>query len=244
LRLGRVFDLINREKIEKEFAQVVVADAPQTIERKVDELIDWLVDSDLRQWQAVTEHLAERRRQHQERIVGNGMASGFHHDRQRLIEEVGRQASRVVETYDKHGEAEAIAANARSAVAVLAAAEVGAVGLGTLIAILATTAAADVTGILLASLVAALGFFIIPARRKQAKADMRQKIGEMREQLVHSLKAQFDQELERSLQRIQDAIAPYTRFVRAERAKLNTTRSEFDEIQKALTRLEAKVNEL
>jgi predicted nucleic acid-binding Zn-ribbon protein len=58
------------------------------------------------------------------------------------------------------------------------------------------------------------------------------------------LKAQFDQELERSLQRIQDAIAPYTRFVRAERAKLTTTRSEFDEIQKALTRLEAKVNDL
>ncbi len=244
LRLGRVFDLLKRERIEKEFAQVVVADAPQTIERKVNELIDWLVDSDLRQWQAVTEHLAERRRQHQERIVGDGMGSGFHHDRQRLIEEVGRQANRVVETYDKQVEAEAIAANARSAVAVLAAAEVGAVGLGALIAILATTAAADVTGILLASLVAALGFFIIPARRKHAKEDMRQKIGELREQLVHSLKAQFDQELERSLQRIQDAIAPYTRFVRAERAKLTTTRSEFDEIQKALTRLEAKVNDL
>jgi small GTP-binding protein len=244
LRLGRVFDLINRDRIQKEFAQVVVADAPQRIERKVNELIDWLVDSDLRQWQAVTDHLAERRRQHQERIVGDGIGGSFHHDRQRLIEEVGRQASRVVETYDKEQEAEVIAASARSAVAVLAAAEVGAVGLGTLIAILATTAAADVTGILLASVMAALGFFIIPARRKQAKAEMHQKIGEMREQLLRSLKAQFDQEIEGSLQRIQEAIAPYTRFIRAERAKLNTARLEFDEIQKSLIRLEAKVNEL
>ena len=244
LRLGRVFDLLKRDRIQKEFTQVVVADTPQVIERKVNELIDWLVDSDLRQWQAVTEHLAERRRQHQERIVGDGIGGSFHHDRQRLIEEVGRQASRVVETYDKHQEAETIAANAQNAVAVLAAAEVGAVGLGALIAILATTAAADVTGILMASLVAALGFFIIPARRKQAKADMRQKIGDLREQLVRSLTAQFNQEIERSLQRIQDAIAPYTRFVRAERAKLNTARTEFDEIQKNLVRLEAKVNDL
>lgn len=244
LRLGRVFDLLKRDRIQKEFTQVVVADAPQIIERKVNELIDWLVDSDMRQWQAVTEHLAERRRQHQERIVGDGIGGSFHHDRQRLIEEVGRQASRVVDTYDKHQEAEAIAANAQNAVAVLAAAEVGAVGLGALIAILATTAAADVTGILMASLVAALGFFIIPARRKQAKADMRQKIGDLREQLVHSLTAQFNQEIERSLQRIQDAIAPYTRFVRAERAKLDTARLEFDEIQKTIVRLEAKVNDL
>ena len=44
-----------------------------------------------------------------------------------------------------------------------AAIEVGAVGLGTLITILATTMNADVTGVLLASLVAILGLFVIPA---------------------------------------------------------------------------------
>jgi len=37
----------------------------------VNELIDWLVDSDLRQWQAVNDHLADRRRAYQERIIGD-----------------------------------------------------------------------------------------------------------------------------------------------------------------------------
>jgi small GTP-binding protein len=101
LRLARVFDLINRDRIQKEFTERVVADVPQRIERKVNELIDWLVDSDLRQWQAVHEHLADRRRTHQERIVGDMGIGSFHHDREQLIEGVGRQAQRVVETYDK-----------------------------------------------------------------------------------------------------------------------------------------------
>jgi small GTP-binding protein len=244
LRLGRVFDLINKERIQREFTQRVVGDTPQRIEVKVNELIDWLVDSDLRQWQAVMDHLAERRRQHQERIVGDGLGGSFHHDRQRLIDEVGNEASRVVDTFDREREAEAIAASAQSAVAALAAAEVSAVGLGALIAVLATTAAADVTGILLASLMAALGFFIIPARRKQAKSEMRAKIGEMREQLAHSLQAQFQQEIERSLHRINDAIAPYTRFVRAERTKLVDSKASLDDFRQTLAQIEAKIQDL
>jgi hypothetical protein len=83
LRIGRVFDLLNRSRIQQGFEQQVVADAPQQIERKVGELVDWLVDADLRQWQAVTRHLAERRRQYQDRIVGDDDGGQFHYDRTR-----------------------------------------------------------------------------------------------------------------------------------------------------------------
>lgn len=244
LRLARVFDLINKDRIRNEFTLVVVGDTPQKIEQKVDDLIDWLVDADLRQWQAVMEHLAERRRKHRDRIVGDSVGSSFHHDRQRLIDEVGRHASQVVDTYDKDREAQTLAANAQNAVAALAAAEVGALGLGALIAVLATTAAADITGVLLASLIAALGLFIIPARRRQAKEEMRKKIGALRDELSSSLQAQFEQEIERSLQRIHEAIAPYTRFVRAEQNKLSDVHTELKDINQDLARLEFKVNEL
>lgn len=244
LRLARVFDLLNKSRIQKEFEQRVIGDAPQVVENKVGELIDWLVDSDLRQWQAVTEHLAERRRQHKERIVGDALGSGFHHDRQRLIDAVGREAHRVVETYDKDKEAQLIADNAQSSVAALAAVEIGAVGLGALVAILATTAAADVTGVLLASVVAALGLFVIPARRRQAKAEMHEKISTMRDQLIQSLRVEFQREIDRSLQNIQEAIAPYTRFVRAEENKLLETQEELGGIKNDLNRLMVRVEEL
>ena len=244
IRLGRVFDLLKRERIQQEFTQQVVSDVPQRIERKVNELIDWLVDADLRQWQAVNEHLADRRRAHQERILGDMGVGSFHHDREHLIEGVGRQAQRVVETYDKAREAQAIADGAQAAVAALAAVEIGAVSLGTVVTILATTAAADATGILIASLIALLGFIIIPARKRQAKAEMRAKIAAMREQLLHALRTQFEREIERSLQNINEAMAPYTRFVRAEQGKLVETQAELSRIKNDLEGLKVKVDEI
>ena len=244
LRIGRIFDLLNKNKIQQEFEQMVVADAPQRIEKKANELIDWLVESDLRQWQAVMEHLAERRRQHKDRIIGDAIGGSFHYDRERLIEEVGNEAQRVVAGYDKTKEAEAIADGARSAVAALAAVEVGALGLGTLVAILATTATADLTGILLASVMAALGFFVIPAKKRQAKAEMRDKIAAMREQLTRSLRTQFERELERSDRKIHEAIAPYSRFVRAEQTKFADTQTQIEDILSSLSNLKYQVEEM
>lgn len=241
IRLRRVFDLLDKGRIQREFEQQVVRDTPQRIEKKVDELIDWLVDSDFRQWQAVMEHLAERRRAHQDRIVGDPGVGSFHNERERLIEAVGGQAQRVVETYDKHSEAEAIAEGAQSAVAALAAVEVGALSLGTLIAVLATTAAADVTGVVLAGVVATLGLFVIPARRRQAKSEMHEKIAAMREQLMYALRTQFERELSRSLDNIQEAVGPYSRFVRAEQGKLQEAQEELGRIQTGLENLRLRV---
>ncbi len=243
-RLARVFDLLNKDRIQRDFEREVVADAPQQIEHKVVELIDWLVDSDLRQWQAVMEHLAERRRAHQQRIIGDVGAGSFHYDRERLIEGVAREAKRVVDGYDKAREAAAIAEGAQTAVAAAAALEVGAVGLGTLVTILATTVAADVTGVLLASAVAALGLFIIPARRRKAIQEMHTKVASMREQLLRSLSSHFEREIERSLQRINEAIAPYSRFVRAERERLLEAKSKFEEIKIGLEKLRVEIDEL
>ncbi|MGH9159953.1 MAG: dynamin family protein, partial [Vicinamibacteraceae bacterium] len=148
LRVGRVFDLLNRSRTQEAFKREVVADTPEQIERRVSTLIDWLVDADFRQWAAVNQHLHERRRQHAERIVGG--SEQFHHDRARLIDSVGRELQGVVDTYDRTREAAAIADKARDSVAAAAALQVAAAGLGAVVTIAATTAAADITGIVLA----------------------------------------------------------------------------------------------
>jgi small GTP-binding protein len=243
-RLTRIPDLLSKDRIRIQFEQQVIADTPQQIERKVNELIDWLVDSDLRQWQAVNEHLAERRRAYQERIIGDLGPGTFSYDRERLMGAVGREAQRVVESYDKAAEAQAIAQGAQDAVAASAVLEVGAIGLGALVAALATTVAADVTGILLATFIAALGLIIIPARRRAAKNELREKISALRQQLVNALKNQFEKEIERSLHNIDAAIAPYTRFVRAEQGKLLEAQSSLETIRNELTRLKITIEDL
>jgi small GTP-binding protein len=242
MRIGRVLDLLNRSRVQQGFEQQVVADAPQQIERKVGELVDWLVDNDLRQWQRVTNHLAERRRQHRERIVGGEEAGGFNYDRTRLIDSVGRESQRVVDSYDRRKEARELADGARNAVAAAAAVGAGALGLGTLVTVAATTAAADVTGIIMASVLAAIGFFILPAKRQRAKEEMRRKIADVRRRLSEALREQFAREITRSGARIRDSIAPYSRFVRAEGDKLRSVDEELREIAAALGSLRARID--
>jgi methyl-accepting chemotaxis protein len=188
----------------------------------------------------VTAHLAERRRQYQNRIVGD-VAGQFHYDRTRMIDAVSRESQRVVESYDKKREAQQLADNARNAVAAAAAAGATALGLGTIITAAATTAAADVTGIILASVAAAIGFFILPAKRQKAKDDMRRKIGDLRARLSDALRKQFSAEIQRSGNRIRESIAPYSRFIRAEGDKLKEMDRELSEISSSLASLRDRI---
>jgi small GTP-binding protein len=241
MRIGRVMDLLNRSRMQQGFEQQVVADAPQQIEKKVGELVDWLVEADLHQWQDVTRHLAERRRQYHDRIVGDDEAGRFHYDRTRLIDSVGREAQRVVDSYDRRKEANELADNARNAVATAAAVGAGALGLGAVITIVATTAAADVTGIIMASVMAAIGFFILPAKRERAKEEMRRKVAAVRQRLSAALHQEFAREIESGGVRIREGIAPYSRFIRAEGEKLREIDRELRDIGAALQALRARV---
>ena len=155
---------------------------------RVNELIDWLVDQEFRQWQAVTSKLAERQRQHASRMLGAPEVGSFHTDRG-AADRLGRPRRRSASstTYDKRREGETIADQARVAVAAAAAAGGAALGLGTLVTIAASTVAADVTGILLASVVLGVGFLIIPARRRRAKATLQEKLTALRARLTTSL---------------------------------------------------------
>lgn len=244
MRIGRVMDLLNRSRMQEGFERQVVADAPQLIDKRVNELIDWLVDQDFRQWQRITRHLSERRREFKERVPLDEESRPFHDERRRMVETVGRAAQNVVDTYDRRREASLLADGARNAVATAAAAAGGAIGLGTLVTVAASTAAADVTGILLASVIAALGFFIIPARRNRAKAQMREKIADVRARLSTALRVQFQEEIGRSTARMRDSIAPYSRFVRAEGERLRETAEKLAALRTDLDTLRQRVDAL
>ena len=240
LRLGRVFDLVSQSRIKRAFDQEVLADLPQVVERRVEEVIDWMVKSDLRQWQGVMELLERRRLQHADRIIGR-VAGVFEHDRVALLEGVRREAARALETYDREAEASRLAESVQAAVAGTAVVQVGAIGLGAVVTALATTTLADMTGILAAGALSVLGLLILPARRAAAKAELREKVEQMRARLMTALTGQFDRELEKSLQRIREAISPYTRFVRSERERLGEARTALRRIRDGLLALKERL---
>jgi small GTP-binding protein len=243
LRVARIFDLLNKSRLKEEFTRDVIRDMPQQIEREVHDIIDWMVASDLRQWQGVMSRIEARRATHADRLLGS-VDSRFDYDRARLLETVGRAAERTVRDYDHAHEAETMAASVQASVAGAALAEVGAIGLGAAVTALATTTFADVTGILAAGALAVVGLFVIPVRRRQAKATMRERIEGMRTELMTSLTGQFDREIERSVGRVHEAIAPYSRFVRTEHERLATAEAEIGAVREEMEGLRRRVERL
>lgn len=240
LRIGRIFDLVNQARVKADFERKVVADLPQVVEKRVDEVIDWLVASDVRQWKAVGDRLARREAEHADRMLGR-VQGAFESGRAHLLETVKRETQRAVESYDKDAEGRRLAEDVRDAVAHTAVLQVGALSLGTIVTFLATSSAVDVTGIMAAGAISVLGLLVLPARRRAAHAELRAKVRQMRERLMAALTGQFDIEVERSAHRMQEAIAPYTRFVRAERERLTSARDALRGLRGELERLKAAI---
>jgi len=93
-----------------------------------------------------------------------------------------------------------------------------------------------------ASLVGALGFFVIPAKRRRAKEEMRRKVAAVREKLSSSLREEFGLEIRKSGDRIRESIGPYSRFVRAEGESLRAIEKELTEATAALAALRSRID--
>jgi small GTP-binding protein len=243
IRLGRILDLLNSDKIRGQFERTVVGDTEERIDATINELIDWMVEQDLRTWQAVNEYIDRRRlSKYEDEMIGE-VGGTFRYDRRALLESVSKRAQEEVERYDPEQSAHDLSISVRQAVAQVAVAEAGAVGLGAIIVAAASTVAVDVTGILAASLVAGLGLFILPRKRKQSRNEFRRRSEELEKRLVEVMSEQFEHELARSVTRIRDAIAPYTRFVRTEQEKLTRIETDLSSVRNDLRALRHRIGE-
>jgi small GTP-binding protein len=246
IRLGRIFDLMQGGRIREEFEQNVTADSAARIDQAVQELIDWLVEHEHRLWQDVMEYLDRRRQMSVRRddsMIGS-VARQFDYNRRTLLQSVARTAANVVSTYDRDAEAIELSQDLRNAVAQAAIAGASGIGLGAAIVALVGTAAADVSGILAGAVLLGLGLYIIPARRKRAKQDFNDKMEELRTRLHSAMSEQFHKELSNSLSRVQEAITPYTRFVRSEQKKTAAIQEQVAELGRSVMTLKNAIDNL
>src|ERR671917_532275 len=241
IRLANIRELFRPERVQERFAREVVADTEDLIDERVDELIDWMVDRNLKQWRAIVEYVNRRRQaEYDEQLIGE-VGDGFEYNRGQLLQSVGKNAQNVVQRYDRERESELLATSIQGAVAQTAALEVGAVGIGAVVVALATTRFLDVTGLVAAAIIAGYGLFVLPNRRRKARREFREKTDSLRERLSEVVRRQFDAELNRSVERLRDAIAPYTRFVRTEHARMAEARSTLSEISGEVDALKGEI---
>jgi small GTP-binding protein len=246
IRFRRILDLVQGERVREDFEREVISDSAARIDQSVQDLIDWLVEHEHRLWQDIMEYMDRRRQasiRRDEEMVGS-IGKQFDYNRRTLLQSVARTAASVVNTYDRQAEASELAQDLRGAVAQAALAGAGGVGLGAVVVAIAGTAAADVTGILAGIALLSLGLYIIPARRNRAKQAFDTKMQELRMRLHSTMEEQFSKELNSAINRVQDSIAPYTRFVRAEQKKAASLQEQMTHLDNEVQTLKNEVERL
>ena len=239
-RLTNIHHLVRGDAVRADFEKEVLADVPAQIDEQVQKLIEWLVEKDLREWQQVMTYLQRRQAAHVDHIVGGGIAPQADR-REEIISKVGESVKSVVKSYDRVRESSALASSVETAVAQTALFEAGAVGLGALVSTAVLSSTLDITGMIAAGTLAIVGFFIIPLKRKQARDNFREKIVAMRENLNQALTTSLDHETKQTIGRMEESIAPYMRFIKAEIERITTAEGELTGLQKDLSTLRAKI---
>lgn len=233
VRFRNVLKLLDSERIREAFETKVVRGADREIELAVAEMVDWFIARNLQLWEDVMTFVNERRRAAEERVIGE-VGGRFQYDRDALIRALRERAASTLEGYDEQAEARRLADRLQASVVQTGLLQVGGLGLGAAVLAFVSGAALDVTGVTLGLTVAGLGLLVLPRRRAQAKRDLHEKMQALRDGLEAGLGAQLERELERAAERLSAAIAPYTRFVRAEIERLEELQQELAEIEEQL----------
>jgi small GTP-binding protein len=240
LRVSKTIELLNAEKVRGRFEREVVADAPAQLERRVSDIIDRFLERNVKFWNDTVQLLATRG-QADETRAALVRGAQFDYDRQGLLERLGSAARTEIERFEGGEFARQLATDASSAVVRGGLTSVGGLGLGAMVAGIFGTLLADFTGILLGAAVATVGFFILPRRREKAKQELSARILETRERLREVLLREHALEGERAQGRLQDAVAPFTRFIRAETERFAATQTRLQELEQQVAQMRADV---
>ncbi|GJG89243.1 dynamin [Gemmatimonadetes bacterium T265] len=242
IRVSNYKLLRNKDAVENRFRGEVVADAPRQIEDVVHRMVDWTVARNLKLWTAVFAELdAHTARLRASGALGAHGDSEFQYNREELFARLRQPVERRLDAFNAEAEAREVVESMREAVGTAFGVNVLAVGLGAIFLAVFTTAALDVTGVLTATLFAAAGWLIIPARRRQLVRDLETKIAGLSTDLSALLAAKFQEQLARYERQLVDVLQPYERFLELERdrlaralAELTAARGEVDALDQQI----------
>ncbi len=243
VKLSRVFDLVNNERMRDAYQARVIRGAEADIDRAVAEMVDWFIHRNLQLWEDVMTFVGERRKASEARVIGE-VGGRFQYDRDLLIRNLGESADEALSGFDEREESQRLAEGLQGAVVQSGLVSIGGVGLGAALVAVLHTLALDVTGVVAGLTIAGLGLLVLPRRRQVAKRDLHNKMQSLRDGLAESIGGQFESELARATEKLKAAIAPYTRFVKSELERLESLQTDLNTSDAEVQRLRREVADL
>lgn len=235
--------LRDRDRFKEKFAHQVIGDTDRRIEEAVTDAVDGLLNRTTKLQARMFNEFAQRVREAgRDRELSS--ESAFSYDRAEVFSATMREAERRIEAHDVRREAGRIIDNARDAANTFLGTGAGAAGLGIAGILLIIAPVLDVLGGLGLATGAALaiaGSTIIPRQRKKAIAEFKEHVEVLRTDVKTALAEQLDREVEASLEKVNDTIAPYVRFVEQEREVLEAAAEERKSLREEVDALRRQV---
>jgi small GTP-binding protein len=219
LRTTGTLRLLDASRTAKGYRQEVLAGLAAAVDRRAEGVVDAIVTGEGRLWPAVAERLERRRKAHGTRLDGPKLQAPVP-DRSRLVQALGRDCHRALDGFDAAAESARLGGVARIAALatlLLGGAALAAAGLA--------LARASTGGAALPWLAAALALGVaallpLGLLRSSERRRFAQTAASVRQRFADALRSGFERELEASQQRVQDAVAPFSRHVRSEIERL------------------------
>lgn len=233
IRIGHIMILRDASRFREEFQRQVFYDWEGSIDRTIQESVDWLVKENMKLWGDTVEDFHRRTDTEtiQQDLIGK-VGRAFAYNRDEVYSRIRSEAERRMSVYDVGIESRNMIDSAMQGVFQSFGLGAGAIGLGYFITTMFTSAAIDVTGLTAATMLLVTSFFILPYKRSKAKDEFRSKIETLRIQLQETLTRESKTEIERMIQHIAGAFEPYSRFYTGESEKIERFAARLSDIEK------------
>eukprot|EP00953_Heterococcus_sp_UTEX-ZZ885_P040348 20635-Heterococcus_DN1.PRE.2 len=229
---------MDTDKLRSDFDRLALGDLRGQVDNIVSDISTLIATRARTQSQAVLDFVSRRQGTHASEMIGRVQDAHFEGVRRNLLTKLELSVSDVILAYNKQNELELLSNAVTSSLLQVAALQAGAATAGGL----AASHLLDPTGgLLFASGLALTGVVWLPLQRRRAKAGFRDRVAIVKGSMETALAQHLDRELRHVHSSIVDSIAPYSRFVRVERAKAETSVATIQAAIQQLQRLKAEV---
>ncbi|HUP65248.1 MAG TPA: dynamin family protein [Thermoanaerobaculia bacterium] len=243
VRIQHVMMLRDASRFRDEFERQVFQDWEGSVDRTLQESVDWLVRENMKLWKDTVETFqAQSDWSAHQKLIGTA-GKEFVYNRDEVYSRIRGEAERRIHTYNVEIESRKTIDSAMQGVLQSFGLGAGALGLGYLFTTAFSSVAVDVTGLTAATMLLVTSFLILPYKRSKAKQEFSRRILELRSQLSEALKKESESEIGRMLGKISSAFEPYERFHEIEKEKIERFASKLEVVEREVREIAAEVAE-
>ena len=245
IRLGSFNTIRDGEKFKRLFEKEVVADLKERVDETLHRGVDWLMRENIALYEKTLKFLNERVEagRYKDGVLGGGETT-FSYNREQIFKSMKQGFQRQVQEFDVQGECNRVVDAAYRGLLGFLGVELGAVGLGVLAATIFSALWLDITGFLAAGAVALTGFFILPAKKRQACRRFSAKVDSLIAEFRKVLMAEFEREIDAVLRNVRTGYQDYITFYKAESARVARHREALASLRASILAVQGEIRRL